>query len=82
MSKILELYDKRNKVVNTARAFLDSRSAVSETLNATDAAAYERMEDEIISLNKQIERENKLSAIENDLRQPVGQADHWSAAQA
>jgi len=46
---------------------------MSDTLNATDAAAYERMEDEIISLNKQIERENKLSAIENDLRQPIGQ---------
>ena len=73
MSKILELYDKRNKAVNAARAFLDSRSAVSDTLNATDAAAYEHMEDEIISLNKQIERENKLSAIENDLKQPLGQ---------
>jgi len=72
MSKILELYDKRNKAVNAARAFLDSRSAVSDTLNVTDAAAYERMEDEIITLNKQIERENKLSAIENDLRQPIG----------
>ncbi|MCL1964185.1 MAG: phage major capsid protein, partial [Firmicutes bacterium] len=73
MSKILELYDKRNRAVNAARAFLDSRAAVSDTLCAEDAAAYERMEDEIIALNRQIERENKLSAIENDMKQPLGQ---------
>ena len=73
MSKILELYDKRNQAVNSARAFLDNKSAVSATLSAADTAAYECMEEEIIALNRQIERENKLSAIENDLKQPVGQ---------
>jgi len=73
MSKIAELYDKRNQAVNSARAFLDSRSAVSATLSPEDTAAYERMEEEIVALGKQIERENKLSAIENELKQPTGQ---------
>ena len=71
MSKLLELYAKRTQAVGATRAFLDGRRAVSDTLSADDAATYDRMEAEISALTAEIERESKLSAIENSLRQPT-----------
>ena len=71
MSKLLELYAKRNQAVGATRAFLDGRRAVSDTLSAEDSATYDRMEAEISALTAEIERESKLSAIENSLRQPT-----------
>ena len=47
MSKLLELYAKRNQAVGATRAFLDGRRAVSDTLSAEDSATYDRMEAEI-----------------------------------
>ena len=71
MSKLLELFEKRSKAVVAARSFLDSRRGSSDPLNPEDAAAYERMESEIINLGKEIDRENKLAAISADLEKPL-----------
>jgi len=73
MNKLLELYEKRAKAVAGARAFLDARRAVSDTLSAEDCAAYDKMEADISALTQEIERESKLSAIENSLKQPTTQ---------
>lgn len=71
MSKILELMEKRNKAVNAARAFLDSKSAVSDILSAEDETAYEKMETGIQSLTKAIDRESRMNAITDTLKQPT-----------
>jgi HK97 family phage major capsid protein len=69
----MELYNKRNALVASTRAFLDSKHAVSDTLSAEDSAAYDKMEADIQALTKEIERESKLAAIENSLTQPTSQ---------
>jgi HK97 family phage major capsid protein len=71
MSKLLQLYDKRNAAVNATRAFLDAKQAVSDSLSADDSAIYDKMENEISALTKEIDRESRLSAIENDLKKPT-----------
>jgi HK97 family phage major capsid protein len=67
----MELYDKRNALVNSTRAFLDAKHAVSDVLSADDETAYNKMESDIQSLTKEIERESKLAALENSLKQPM-----------
>jgi HK97 family phage major capsid protein len=73
MNKLLELYEKRNKAVTAARAFLDEKRAVSDTLSTEDSATYDRMESDVAALTKEIERESKLSAIENEIQKPTSQ---------
>ena len=45
MDKILEMRDKRAKLWNDAKAFLDSHTDGDGKLSAEDAAVYEKMED-------------------------------------
>ena len=71
MSKLMELYDKRNALVNSTRAFLDAKHAVSDVLSAEDETAYNKMEADIQALTREIERESKLTAIENAMKQPT-----------
>ncbi|GHU54021.1 phage capsid protein [Clostridia bacterium] len=73
MSKLMELYDKRNTLVQSTRAFLDAKHAISDTLSADDELAYNKMEVDISALSKEIEREGRLSSIENDLKKPTSQ---------
>jgi len=71
MTKLMELYNKRNTLVASTRAFLDAKHAVSDVLSAEDEAAYNKMEADIQALTKEIERESKLVSIENSLTQPT-----------
>jgi len=56
MNKLMELYEKRNKAVTTARAFLDSKRAENDILSDEDNATYTKMENSIMALTKEIER--------------------------
>jgi HK97 family phage major capsid protein len=67
----MTLMTNRADLVTSARAFLDSKTVGGKTLSADDTAAYENMEKEIVALGKEIERENRLSALENGLKEPV-----------
>ena len=69
--KLLELMEKRNKAINAARSFLDARREVSDTLSDEDAATYDKMEAHVTALSAEIERESKLSAIENSVLKPT-----------
>lgn len=62
---IQNLYDKRASLVKDARNFLDTHTDKDGQISADDAAAYEKMEDEIVKLGeniKRFERNAKLSA--------------------
>ena len=56
MKKILELREKRAKAWEAAKSFLDSKRCGDGLLSAEDTAAYEKMEQEVVDLGKEIER--------------------------
>lgn len=68
---ILELYDKRAKAWEAAKAFLDSHTDKDGNLSAEDAAAYEKMEKEVVELGKSIDRLQRQQAIDNELSRPT-----------
>ncbi len=71
MNRILELREKRAKLWDAAKAFLDTHRAADDTMTAEDHATYQRMEDEVIDLGKQIESLERRAAIESEMARPV-----------
>ena len=71
MSKIQELMEKRAKVWETAKNFLDTREG--DTLSAADDEQYGRMEKEITDLTKEIDRLNRAKEIDDMLSKPVNE---------
>ena len=68
MKKILELRERRAKAWEAAKSFLDSKRGEDGLLSAEDTAAYEKMEQEVVDLGKEIERlENELKMISYNL---------------
>lgn len=71
MNKLMELYEKRNKAVADARAFLDSKRNESDVLSEEDNSTYTKMENSIMALTKEIERESRLTAIDAEMSKPT-----------
>ena len=71
MDKILELRDKRAKLWNDAKAFLDSHTDGDGKLSAEDAAAYEKMEADVVEMKKAIDRLERQAAIDRELDKPT-----------
>ena len=71
MSTINEKRQRRAKVWEDAKKFLDSRHDERGMLSAEDTATYERMEQEIVDLGKEIERDERLEAIGRELSAPT-----------
>lgn len=70
MSKINELRAQRAKTWEQTKAFLDSHRK-NGVLSAEDTATYERMEQEIVDLGHEIERQERLDAYEREMNIPV-----------
>lgn len=68
---IQELRAKRANVWETAKAFLDSHRQENGLVAAEDVAAYERMEKEIVDLGKEIDRLERLDALDKEMRRPL-----------
>jgi len=71
MSKINELRSQRAMAWEKARDFLDSHRSEKGILSAEDTQAYERMEKEIVDLGHEIERQERLDAMEREMAEPV-----------
>ena len=71
MSKINELRAQRAKTWEQTKAFLDSHRSDKGVLSAEDTATYEKMEQEIVDLGHEIERQERLDAFERELNTPV-----------
>ena len=56
MNNILALREKRAKLWDSTKAFLDSRRSETGLLSAEDTATYEKMETDVVNLGKEIER--------------------------
>lgn len=74
MNKILELREKRAKLWEDTKAFLDSRRNENDLLSAEDTATYEKMEADVLSLGKEIERLERQSALDLELSKPTKEA--------
>lgn len=71
MDKILEMRDKRAKLWNDAKAFLDSHTDGDGKLSAEDASAYEKMEADVVEMKKAIDRLERQAAIDRELDKPT-----------
>jgi HK97 family phage major capsid protein len=69
MGKIMELREKRARVWEQAKTFLDERRGEDDLLSAEDALTYEKMEIEVVNLGKEIERLERQAALDLELSQ-------------
>jgi len=67
---IQDLYDKRYKLVEDARKFLEEHTDDEGKISAEDAAAYDKMEVDVLALEKQIDRFEKQENREANLSVP------------
>ena len=72
MLKINELREDRAKAWEAAKNFLDTHQTEKGTLSAEDAATYDRMEAEVVSLGKEIGRMERREALDAEMNRPVG----------
>lgn len=68
MSKVLELREKRAKAWEAAKAFLDAKSVDGAFVSGEDTVTYEKMENEVMDLGKQIDRLERQAAIDAEMR--------------
>ena len=68
---IKELIEKRAKMWEDAKNFVNSHEKENGTLSAEDTAAYDRMEQEIEELTAAIDRQNRADRREQELAKPV-----------
>lgn len=68
---VQELIDKRAKVWENAKDFLDSHRNADGLLSAEDGETYDRMEKEITDYTKEIDRLNRQVTIEEQMGKPT-----------
>lgn len=71
MNKILELREKRAKTWDAAKAFLDSKRDENGLISAEDTVTYEKMEDDVVALGKEIDRLERQQTLDMELAQPT-----------
>ena len=74
MNKILELREKRAKLWDSTKAFLDSRRNENGLLSVEDAATYEKMEVDVVNLGKEIDRLERQAVLDLELSKPTTNA--------
>lgn len=74
MNKILELREKRAKLWDSTKAFLDSKRNDNGLLSSDDTATYEKMEADVVNLGKEIERLERQAAIDLELSKATSNA--------
>ena len=62
MNTILELREKRSKIWNTAKEFLDQKRGADGIVPPEAAAEYDKMETDMVALGKEIERLERQQA--------------------
>ena len=68
---LLELREKRAKAWESAKAFLDSHRTAGGVLTAEDDAVYNKMEEEITNLGKEIARLERAEALDAEMKKPT-----------
>ena len=68
---VTELMEKRRKVWETAKSFVDTHQNENGMLSAEDTETYARMETEIQELTDAINRQSKMERLDKELSRPV-----------
>ena len=71
MNTSIELRKQRATIWEQAKAFLDSHRDEKGILSAEDTETYERMEQDIVALGKEIDRQERLNTLERELNAPT-----------
>ena len=71
MNKILELREKRAKAWDEAKNFLDSKCKEGKFISDEDNLTYEKMEQEVVNLGKEIDILERREAIDLELSKAV-----------
>ena len=71
MNQILALREKRANLWNETKAFLDSHRSEDGMVSAEDNATYEKMEADVVTLGKEIDRLERQAAIDREMDQPT-----------
>ncbi|NCB25365.1 MAG: phage major capsid protein [Bacteroidia bacterium] len=71
MNRILELREKRAKAWDATKAFLDTKRGTDGLISAEDEATYNKMEADVISLGKEIDRLEKQAILDAELNAPM-----------
>ncbi|EJO5348303.1 phage major capsid protein [Clostridium botulinum] len=74
MNKILELREKRAKIWEEAKKFLDSKRNESGFISAEDTETYEKMEADVVNLGKEINRLERQAALDLELSKATSTA--------
>ncbi|SHH59248.1 phage major capsid protein [Clostridium grantii] len=74
MSKILELREKRAKLWDSTKAFLDSKRKDNGMLSPEDTETYEKMEADVVNLGKEIDRLERQAAMDLELSKATSNA--------
>ena len=70
---VTELMEKRRKVWETAKSFVDTHQNENGVLSAEDTETYGRMEAEIQELTDAINRQTKMERLDKELSKPVNE---------
>ncbi|EHI69963.1 phage major capsid protein [Streptococcus ictaluri] len=71
MSKLLEMIEKHNEAWKGAKAFVDSKKDKDDLLSEEDAKIYDEMEKKVKQYSAEIERLQRVEAMEQELAKPV-----------
>ena len=82
MQKILDLREKRNKIWETAKNFLDSKRDANGMVSPEAAAEYDKMEADMVNYGKEIERLERQAAHDAELNKETTAAVTNTPAQA
>ena len=71
MNEIRAMREKRVKLWEAAKAFVESRKDTNGTLSAEDSATYDQMEADVIRMGKEIERLERQEALDLEFDRPT-----------
>lgn len=71
MNNLMTLIEKRNAAWNAAKSFVETRQDADGLLSKEDANTYASLEDKVKAYTTEIERLQKMEALENELNKPL-----------
>ena len=74
MTDLMNMRDKRVQAWNAAKAYLDSHRGNDGTLSTEDEAVFDRMMDDVDKLGKEVERLERLEAVDVEMSKATSQA--------
>lgn len=78
MNEIRDMREKRVKLWEATKAFVESRKDANGTLSAEDSATYDKMEADVVRMGKEIERLERQEALDLEFDRPTARplVDH------